>query len=287
MTAPRSNGPNPWKDVQSILAFLLAGFASILGFLGLGATQIFTFFRNAPSQASFIALMFLLSIIAAVLGALISHDEELSWRWVFAIFPLLLATVSWMVYESNAGSISPIVDVALGAITLGTVIFAIVHRKKTWNVPAQLICILASVVLLATSVYGAILLGSQSLRPPSVQISANIISKTPHTTIAIHVTAFNISMNSHVEITTLGCIYLSQCEQIFSATVPGDASGSIDRTMIDGLILDDYQDISVGGKVCESAKSCVTSDRYVVHLNIRLSGIPSPQSSDKTPKARS
>ncbi len=49
---PFKEGSNPFKDVQNILGFLLAGFGGIISFLGLQSAEVTTVLRNDPAQAS-------------------------------------------------------------------------------------------------------------------------------------------------------------------------------------------------------------------------------------------
>jgi hypothetical protein len=57
---------NPVGDVTNVLGFLLAGFGAVLSFLGLRSGEVTTVLRNDASQASLIALLLLLGVLAAV-----------------------------------------------------------------------------------------------------------------------------------------------------------------------------------------------------------------------------
>jgi hypothetical protein len=227
MAAPEPNGSNPWKDIQNVLGFLLAGFAGVLGFLGLGSVEVSSVLRNASLQASLVALMLLLSVLAAVFGVIIDSKERLSWPWTVAIFLLLFAAASWVIYETPTETKPPIVHgtiskfsvihenisliggIALGVLALVFIIIAILlgtdeSGNEDSGVRVQPICILASVILLATSVYGAMRLEAYSQGASSVQISANVSGSTPHTTLSIHVTGFKIRTIGSINIITLG-----------------------------------------------------------------------------------
>jgi hypothetical protein len=186
------------------------------------------------------------------------------------------------------------------------------------------------VILLSTSVYGAMRLEANSQLTSSVQISANIARKAPHTTLSVHVTGFKIRTIGYVDITVFGllskvplvskchrlasgrsartagpssspspttpppvtyvhciedpCSYLpSQCQMIFGAIFPPNASGNINETMNDGLVPGKYQDISVIAQICQSQKGCgpAAGGPPASHLDIRLSRLPTPEPGPK------
>src|SRR5215471_16545772 len=78
---------NPLKDVQNILGFLLAGFAGVLGFIGLRSAEVSTVLRNDLPKATTIAVILFLAAIAAVSGVVISHGRKA---------PRLLAAVAFL-----------------------------------------------------------------------------------------------------------------------------------------------------------------------------------------------
>jgi hypothetical protein len=64
-------------DIRNVLGFLLAGFGAILSFLGLRSTEVTTVLRNDPGQASLIALLLLLGVLAAVLTVAMDSTKNL------------------------------------------------------------------------------------------------------------------------------------------------------------------------------------------------------------------
>jgi VIT1/CCC1 family predicted Fe2+/Mn2+ transporter len=71
---PFKEGSNPFKDVQNILGFLLAGFGGIISFLGLQSAEVTTVLRNDPAQASVVAAILTLGMLAAVLTVVINGE---------------------------------------------------------------------------------------------------------------------------------------------------------------------------------------------------------------------
>jgi hypothetical protein len=319
---PDRNEANPLKDVQNILGFLLAGFGGIVGFLGLRSTEVTTVLRNDSFRASLIALILLLAVLAAVLSVTIPNYKKVPlWR-VVAIFFLLLGIGALTVFAipigvpiaSNAKRV--LLSLGVGILLVGIAIY-VWARWKTLprmhqSISMRLTFILASVTLLAISVYGAMRLEVKSQGASSVQISANVATKTPNTTLSVHVTGFKVKAGEYVGITISGlptsvltetqcsaeaddpkfnmgdrnafiancmqdpCQFLrGQCRVIIGAAFPPDASGNISETLSDGLVPSEFQDISVKAVVCLPG-SCTfnTGISPVSHLDIHLSNLP-------------
>lgn len=305
--------PNPLKDVQNILGFLLAGFAGILGFIGLRSGEVTTVLRNDSAQASLIALILLLAALAAVIGVATPGRAKTPWLAMVAIFCLLFSLGPLVILQipvvSSKSEQAGTLAIFLGLLGTGIVALYILlcNRSDPWtrgSIPTQLVCIIASVILLATSAYGAMRLETDSQLNSSVQLSASIVQNTPGTdTLSLHVTAFKVTTVGYVGIIILGlpngipiirdceprvvlrynvgcsrdpCAYFyGKCRVIFGGTVPPDASGNINETLRDGIVTGKYQDISVQASVCHTLKGCSSEGSYVSRFDIHLSNLPS------------
>jgi hypothetical protein len=306
--------PNPLKDVQNILGFLLAGFAGILGFIGLRSGEVTTVLRNDSAQASLIALILLLAALAAVIGVATPPGRaNTPWLAMVAIFCLLFSLGPLVILQipvvSSKSEHATTLAIFAGLLGIGIVALYILlcNRKDPWtkgSMPTQLVCIIASVILLATSAYGAMRLETDSQLNSSVQLSASIVQNTPGTdTLSLHVTAFKVTTVGYVGIIILGlpdgipiirdckprivyrynagcsrdpCAYFyDKCKVIFGGTVPPDASGNINETLRDGIVTGKYQDISVQASVCHTLKGCRSAGSYVSRFDIHLSNLPS------------
>jgi hypothetical protein len=77
--------------------------------------------------------------------------------------------------------------------------------------------------------------------------------------------------------------HFMQCQVIFVATIPPNASGDIDETISDGIVPAGYQDISVEALVCKGKGGCSEAEHpsagradhpSVSKLDIHLLGSP-------------
>src|SRR2546430_12343886 len=139
---PDPNGNNSLKDVQNILGFLLAGFAGVLGFLGLRSTEVTTVLRNNSRQASLIALILLFAVLAAVSSVVIRRDEKISWPWTAAIFLLVLDGLLWVIYVipinadvRTADKVSLVSGIVVGVLAVAAIVFSF-FALKSLHVPA-------------------------------------------------------------------------------------------------------------------------------------------------------
>jgi len=324
---------NPLKDVQNILGFLLAGFAGVLGFIGLRSAEVSTVLRNDLPKATTIAVILFLAAIAAVSGVVISHGRKA---------PRLLAAVAFLALLGIGMIVEAIIPkkpgpssvwaclfwsgfalIALAALALITSLYLTsrpLRKRLRWrkltrivmrdDISAQLICILASLTLLAISVYGAMRLEAVSQGTPAVQISASIENSAkatdPSKVLSAHVRAAKIVRDTYVGVIVLGlpqgvplgsgcskrgqfastqCLIKpcrNKCNLIFSVTVPPDANGNIDYMLRDGLVDSTKdQDISVLALLCESTPCTrfLNESRTASSLDIYLSHTSLP--SDK------
>jgi len=322
---PNSSEANPLKDVQNILGFLLAGFAGVLSFLGLQSAEVSTVLRNYSPQASFIALILFLAALTAVYGVAVPGDRKISWPWAAIVFVALLGigwltirlipisakptkgpgTVSYpLSYTPTFGWLGNWIRIGLLILGIAVVIYALSLTAKNWRARMQLICIVASVTLLAISVYGAMRLEAFSQRVSSVQISASIAKSSSKTTLSAHVAGYRLETVGYVGVIVSGlprsfqvvqyckqkysgtyaecvqnpCSYIRpfRCHVVFSAAVPPDANGNLNYTLSDGLVPAKYQDISVQAVVCQVQKGCNASGSPVSKLDIHLSKAPVP-----------
>ena len=127
---------NPIGDVQNVLGFLLAGFGAVLSFLGLRSTEVTTVLRNDPAQASLIALMLLLGVLAAVLTVAIDNSsaKRVSWTSVGGVILALLGLGAFVIYLIPVGSSAGLLSLALGYVLASAgiivVLISVFMRKR-------------------------------------------------------------------------------------------------------------------------------------------------------------
>ncbi len=225
-------------------------------------------------------------------------------------FFVLLAAGAFVIYKipvqvAAAGSRTESLydGYALAAVGGVAVLVSFCWRRKP-VISTQLVFTMASIILLATSMYGALRLETDSQLNSVVQISANVAKDGSETTLSVHVTASKIREVGYIGINVMGlkagvpfmmlcsvikvpktstwctedpCDYLNECVVIFGATVPPGPSGDVDETLSDALITGQYQDITVKASVCQTQKGCSSLGSAGSRVDLHLTN-PPPES---------
>lgn len=321
---------NPLHDVQNVLGFLLAGFAGVLSFLGLRSGEVSAVLRNPSTQeaASFIAAILFLAVFAAIVGVAVSGDRKMPVQSLVPIALLLCCAYCLMLYYTPVILGDSEVQHRLLAFSglffflavAATILLVVLEIRKPehqevgdpsssgsqsrfawlrrWNI--QFICIIASLTLLGTSIYGSLRLEAFSQRVSVVQISANIAKASPAVeTLSAHVTGAKLQSSKWLRVSILGlpktttdvirlcsysrfpgrcvrepCFYSPHiCKIIYDAVVPVNTNGGINYTLSDGLVPGRYQDIFVQVTVCSRGFTCLEHSR-ASWLDIHLSKLP-------------
>jgi hypothetical protein len=301
--------PNFPQNAQSVLGFLLAGAAGVLGFLGLRSDEVTTILRNDTRQATLIALILLLSVLAAAIGVAIPAKHKVSPLFTAGAFLALLAVGAFVIYklpvqanttpESSKESLTDSISLgAAGVVVLLASFF--IFKKRV--ISTQFAAIMASIVLLATSLYGGMRLEADSQLNSAVQISASVAKSGADSTLSIHVTASRIREVGYIGINVMGlpsgvpfaemcgsvyvpahdaactedpCHYLvTECVVIMGATIPPDPDGDVDDTLSDALIPGAFQDITVKASVCQTQEGCGNLGSNASRVDLHLSNLP-------------
>jgi hypothetical protein len=135
--AGSDNGQDPPRNtidnVRNVLGFLLAGFGAVLTFLGVRSSEVTTVLRNDTLQASLIALVLLLGVLAAVTAVVSGSGQAISLPGVVAVITVLCGLAAIVVFfiPINAGLISVSGDVSLAAgciLMLAGIVTLILYR---------------------------------------------------------------------------------------------------------------------------------------------------------------
>jgi hypothetical protein len=157
---PPKTDNNPWNGVENLLGFLLAGFGAVLSFLGLRSTEVTTVLRNYPSQASLIAFLLLLGVLAAVLTVAIDRDpdREISWTIAAATILALFGVGAFVIYAipvGTTGILSKVLGlifisagIIISVISLAIAYFSLTgkrNKRLSWASVAAVILLILSV----------------------------------------------------------------------------------------------------------------------------------------------
>ncbi len=337
-TKPDPSQNNPWSAVENLLGFLLAGFGAVLSFLGLRSAEVTTVLRNYPNQASLIALLLLLGVLSAVLAVSIDrgHTKNVRWTIAVAIILVLFGLGSFVIYAIPVAGTPPILGAVLGFVLVPTgiillVISTVAPAKKPaatrstaisgQNTSAKtqaedprtispiIIFILASVIFIAISTYGAMRLEATSQRSFDAQVVASVSMNTSGAIVSVHVTASKIKNNGYIGITVRGlpyaiiltaeckkvgstpehsatcledpCYWLPKvgdnCQIVMAGAIAPDNNGDVDETLNAPLSVREFQDIDVRAVICsETTRGCFSTSDSGSLVDIFL---PKPQTS--------
>jgi hypothetical protein len=124
---------NRLDDVRNLLGFLLAGFGAILSFLGVRSSEVTTVLRNDSLQASLIALILLLGVLAAVSAVATDSKRKLSLPNVAAIGVMFIGAAALIVFaipiEAAPFTISGTISLVIGCVLMLAGIAALVHFR--------------------------------------------------------------------------------------------------------------------------------------------------------------
>jgi hypothetical protein len=212
------------QTAQSLLGFLIAGFAAALSFIGIKSAELASILRNQETRIGlFVALPFLFGIITAILSIFkgrATHGKE-DWptnRLAIASLLLLFAIVLSLPAFINIPFTTTDGQVKASIIaTAVTIIVAavIAFRKdsyrnarckwKKWSTQhfdLQLYLILASVLFLTIAVYAALRMESASQAAPTAQLDGSVtVAKNGSAVLSLTVASTKVPVPDRIDIT--------------------------------------------------------------------------------------
>lgn len=131
---PKTN--NSLDNVKNVLGFLLAGFGAVLSFLGLRSSEVTTVLRNDSLQASLIALILLLGILAAVSAVATDSESAVSVPSAAAIGVILFGASALVIFaipiEAKLFSLSGTISLAVGCVLVLAGIVELARYRPFW-----------------------------------------------------------------------------------------------------------------------------------------------------------
>jgi hypothetical protein len=224
---------NKLNDIRNVLGFLLAGFGAVLTFVGVRSSEVSTILRNDSPQASLIALVLLLGILAAVSAITVNSEKKVSVSSVWAMGAILFGVGALVIFLIPVGlspfNVSGWISLGIGCLLVlyGTLAL-LAGFPSRWHlvdkdhgVGIVDILILASVLLIAIAAYGAIRLESKSQLSFSSQVGASFSTDGPLTTASVDIAATKIPQADwvfvYVYAIPMGISLMNMCESVAPA----------------------------------------------------------------------
>jgi hypothetical protein len=265
---------NSLANIRNVLGFLLAGFGAILSFLGIRSSEVSTILRNDSPQATVIALIMLLGVLAAVSAIVAESKKRINLASAAAIGAVLFGLGALVIFaipvEQDPFTISGIISLAIGCVFVssGTVALARLRpfwveqgtsqkdayiiasssehgtwrrlwmkSAARWQIDLIDVLILTSVLLTAIAAYGAIRLESKSQLSFSSQIGATFSVDGPLATVSIDISATKIPQADWVVVYVYAVPEKGiSLESSCETILPGDAQDTIDHCMTDPCV---------------------------------------------------
>jgi hypothetical protein len=212
------------QTAQSLLGFLIAGFAAALSFIGIKSTELASILRNQETRIGlFVALPFLFGIITAILsifkGRATHKDEDwptnrlaiASLLFLFAIVLSLPAFIRIPFTTTDSQWIASIIVSAMAIIAAVGMAFRkgsygkARDKWRSWSIKPfnlQLYLILASVLFLTTAVYAALRMESASQATPTAQLDGSVtVAKNGSAVLSLSVASTKVPVPDRIDIT--------------------------------------------------------------------------------------
>ena len=212
------------QTAQSLLGFLIAGFAAALSFIGIKSTELASILRNQETRIGlFVALPFLFGIIAAILsifkGRATHRDEDwptnrlaiASLLVLFAIVLLLPAFIRIPFTTTDGQVRASVITSAVTIIAAGWLAFrkgSYGKAREKWrdwskdHFNLQLYLILVSVLFLTIAVYAALRVESASQATPTAQLDGSVtVAKNGSAVLSLSVASTKVPVPDRIDIT--------------------------------------------------------------------------------------
>ena len=228
---PTPNGKNFVETAQSLLGFLIAGFAAVLSFIGIKSSELASILRNEEPFIGIVALAFLLSILSAILSIFNSKSARIKSnqgngraaqgypKWPsnqFAVFTLLLlfALVAILPAAIRIPFVTSPAQIITSVIASGLLVSASIVAAPypgwttTWGkkpFDLQLYFILVSILFLTIAAYGALRLESASQASPFAQLDGSVTAVNNNDAVlSLWVASAKVPAPDRVDITVTG-----------------------------------------------------------------------------------
>lgn len=191
-------------NIRNVLGFLLTGFGAVLTFLGIRSSEVTTILRNNSPQASLIAFILLLGVLAAVCAIATDNKKKINRASAVAIVFILLGLGALTIFFIPIGldlfTVSGTISLVIGCICVAAGALTLIPRSFFTESGIGVVdfLIITSVLLIAIAAYGAMRLESKSQLSFSSQVGATFSVNGSVATVSVDITATKLAQNDWV-----------------------------------------------------------------------------------------
>jgi hypothetical protein len=256
-----------FSDIQSVTGVLLGLFATVFSFVGITTGEVTAILRNEPGKTPLVALFLLVGLLAAVLTVVITNRNVASPLDLAVLIVLLLGVATIVISAipvQSSKRLSPWWGIAICVIAILSLICYLPPFKKHMEdkilkriIPVKVVLIVASVILISTSVDTALRLETQSQLHTTVQVAAGVAESGSDTMLTIHLTAAKVTNDSSVKFevggVNSGDPKKTVLRNIASGDMDPDVNGDIDNTFEIRLLPGSFDSINIITGTCSAS----------------------------------
>lgn len=196
---------NNLTNIRNVLGFLLAGFGAILTFLGVRSSEVTTILRNNSPQASLIAFILLLGVLAAVWAVATDGKKKVNPASAVAIVFIILGTGALTIFFIPTGldpfTVSGTISLVIGCVGIAAGTLELIGSRSFLTERGMDLVdflILTSVLLIAIAAYGGMRLESKSQLSFSSQVGATFSVNGSSATVSVDIAATKLAQNDWI-----------------------------------------------------------------------------------------
>jgi hypothetical protein len=258
-----------FSDIQSVMGVLLGLFATVFSFVGITTGEVTAILRNEPGKTPLVALFLLVGLLAAVLTVVITNPDVASPLDLAVLIVLLLGVATIVISAipvQSSKRLSPCWGIAICVIAILSLSCYLPPFKNTKLmkdkilkriIPVKVVLIVASVILISTSVDTALRLETQSQLHTTVQVAAGVAESGSDTMLTIHLTAAKVTNDSSVKFEVSGVNSgdpkKTVLRNIASGDMDPDVNGDIDNTLEIRLLPGSFDSINIITGTCSAS----------------------------------
>ena len=203
----------PWEDAKTLVAYLVAGFAAVVGFLGIKSQEVSTVIRNGGYVPSIVALTLVVAIVVAVMSVAMSdslREKKVSGGVVLGVL-ILVGSLGplWIValplpISTSQFAIWVAAGVSVGMAVVGGLLLWIARDRGGEWFDLQTLLLLTSILLTALSIFGGLRLETRSQTTIHAQVFGTVVTQSNDDQLTIGVSVSHVDSPGWVEVQVRG-----------------------------------------------------------------------------------